>query len=169
MLAPTDVLHFLADEFTGLSAGGLALTFIFPCSFERCFFWHDLITSFVFLCLVPRCKVQDLFRIPKWLGRTAVDAAPCDHERYLNIEAAMSGKGANGDEARSQAPGTVSRTPADTLGWSAESRLDYNPASYQSGQGRSTAGTACSRRWTDGVPGHLSICRQKRWPAESVT
>jgi hypothetical protein len=74
MLAATDVLHFLANEFTGLGAGGLSLSFIFSCSFERRFLWHD--PDHLVFCVVcewkPRCnELQDLFRIPKWPGRTA--------------------------------------------------------------------------------------------------
>jgi hypothetical protein len=40
MLAFADVVHLFADEFACLSGRGVAFALVFPCSFERGFFWH---------------------------------------------------------------------------------------------------------------------------------
>jgi len=46
MFSFTDMVHFLADEFTGLCAWSLSFPFIFTCSFDCLLFWHNLITYF---------------------------------------------------------------------------------------------------------------------------
>jgi len=55
VLAVTDVVHFLTNEFTRLCARGLPLSFIVSCPLERPFLWHDWVTSF-FACWPTRTK-----------------------------------------------------------------------------------------------------------------
>jgi hypothetical protein len=41
MLSFADVMHFLADEFSRLRAGRLALTFCRACALDGSSLWHD--------------------------------------------------------------------------------------------------------------------------------
>src|SRR5215813_13177658 len=48
MLTLTDVVHFLSNKFTCLSARGLSFTLILSCSFKGFFFRHDDLLAICF-------------------------------------------------------------------------------------------------------------------------